>query len=272
MTIGPDAFRYLTLAQGRPVPRPFHLRRLLPWICGVNERAWWSVWALSWPLAAAGMFGWRIQHDRWEVALATAVLLLALPGILGPPAVIPVGVDLPATALGLVGIALVSLGHPAQIIAGVIVVAVAAGVRETIPLWAALWLWSPWPLLALLVPIVIALARKPGPDPLGEKFQAIADHPIRAALELHRGRWRDAWLMVAPWGVTLAAFYSPDWRLLLVVALAYLQLLIATDTVRLIHHAAGPVTAVAAAQTIPVEWLLLACVVHVVWWRTPERI
>jgi hypothetical protein len=42
--------------------------------------------------------------------------------------------------------------------------------------------------------------------------------------------------------------------------------------VRLIHHAAGPVMAVAAAQTIPVEWLLLACVVHVAWWRTPERI
>jgi hypothetical protein len=57
-----------------------------------------------------------------------------------------------------------------------------------------------------------------------------------------------------------------------VLALAYAQLLIATDSVRLYQHAAGPVLAVAAAQVVPVAWLPLAVVVHVVWWQTPERI
>ena len=78
--------------------------------------------------------------------------------------------------------------------------------------------------------------------------------------------------MVAPWGVCLAGLVGSDWRLWLVLAVAYAQLLIATDSVRLYQHAAGPVLAVAAAQVVPVAWLPLAVVVHVVWWQTPERI
>ena len=42
--------------------------------------------------------------------------------------------------------------------------------------------------------------------------------------------------------------------------------------VRLLHTAAGPPVALAAAQVIPPHWLLLACVVHVVWSRKPELI
>jgi hypothetical protein len=270
--IGPDAQRYLYLAQGAPVPRPFHLRRLLPWLCGTQGLRWSITYIAAWPIAAAGMFAWRAPLDGWQIALAATALLLALPGILGPVAVIPVGVDLPATALALVGVALISDGHPARIAAGVAVLAIAAGIKETAPVWAALWAWSPWPLIALAVPVVIALVRKPGPDPLGPKFQHIADHPITTALEHHRGRWRDAWLLVAPWGVTVAALYGADWRLLVVLAVAHAQLLVATDTVRLVHHAAGPAMAVAAAQVIPTQWLLLAVVAHTFWFRTPERI
>ena len=272
MILGPDAHRYLLLATGNPVPRPFHLRRLLPWLCGTNIRRWWVVYLAAWPIAAAGMFAWRAPIDGWQVALAATALLLALPGILGPRVVIPVGVDLPATALGLVAAALISDGHPARIVAGVLVVCLAASVKETAPVWVALWVWSPWPLLALVVPAVIALIRSPGPDPLGPAYQRISDHPVRTALEHHRGRWRDGWLLVAPWGVTLAALYGPDWRLLVVLAVAHLQLLVATDTVRLVHHAAGPVMAIAAAQVIPTQWLLLAVVAHTFWFRTPERV
>jgi hypothetical protein len=271
-TVGPDAMRYLRLAEGRPVPRPFHLRIGLPWLCGTNFRRWWVVYLAAWPIAALGMFAWRAPIDGWQIALAATALLLALPGILGPSVVIPVGVDLPATALALVGVALIADGHPARIIAGVAVIAIAASIRETTPIWAALWLWSPWPLIGLVVPLVVALVRKPGPDPLGDQFQYIADHPIRSALEHHRGRWRDGWLLVATWGVTLAALIEPDWRLLVVLGVAHLQLLVATDTVRLVHHAAGPAMAAAAAQVIPVQWLLLAVVAHTFWFRKPERV
>jgi hypothetical protein len=270
--LGPDARRYFVVATGTPVPRPFNGRRLLPWLCGTNVRRWWIVHLAAWPIAAVGFLAWRLPIDGWQIAVAGCALLLALPGILGPRVVIPVGVDLPATALGLVGAALIADGHPARIVAGIGVIAIAVSIKETTPVWVALWCWSPWPLIALVVPAVLQLVHRPGPDPLGPTFQRIADHPVRTALEHHAGRWRDGWLLVAPWGVTLAALYGADWRLLVVVAVAHLQLLIATDTVRLVHHAAGPAMAVAAAQVIPTEWLLLAVIAHTFWYRTPERV
>ena len=225
---------------------------------------------MSWPILAAAMYAWRIgAGDRWQVAVAAAVLLLALPGILGPVASIPVQVDLPATALTVTTVAFFEYGQPA---AGVAVIVVAAAIRETAPVWAALWLWSLFPLMALAVPLVAWFVIKPGNGPLVERFQHITDHPILSSLEHHDGQWRDGWIMVAPWGICLAALVAPDWRLVVVLVVAYAQLLVATDTVRLYQHAAGPVMAVAAAQIVPVQWLLLAVVIHVVWFRAPERI
>lgn len=273
MRLGPDATRYVLAARGTPLPRPFHLRWLLPKALGDDVRAWRLVWLLSWPVAAVGMFGWRFAAgDDWRVALAGTVMLLALPGILGPSVSIPVQVDLPALALTLVGVWWITLGHPAQVAAGVAVVAVAACISEKAPLVAALTSWSLWPLMALAVVGVTYVLRKPGPDPLGAFFQDIADHPIRTALEHHAGRWRDGWMMVAPWGVCLAALVGADWQVVVVLVVAYGQLLVATDTVRLVHHVAGPVMAATAAHVVPVEWLLFAVALHVVWFRVPERV
>ena len=273
LTGGPDAYRYLTLAQGKPVPRPFHLRWLLPYFCEVSPKAWWAVFVASWPVAAGGFVWWRLEAgDDWRVAVAASALFLALPGVLGPKAVAPVGVDMPAAAVSLIGLALITDGQPARVAAGVLVVAIAACIRETSPVWVALWAWSLWPLIALCVVVCRALCVKPGKDPLGARFDEIAAHPVKAALAAHRGRWRDARLMVVPWGVCLAALTGLTWQMAVVLVLAYGQLLIATDSVRLYQHAAGPVLAVAAAQVIPVAWLPLAVVVHVVWWVAPERV
>jgi hypothetical protein len=269
MRLGPDAARYWCAAGGAPVPRPFHLRVALPWLCGQDPFRWWVAWSSGWVLAAAGMFSWALAVGSWQVAAAATGLLLGLSGFLGPSATIPVGVDIPATGLALCGVALFAHGWQ---VPGVAIIAMSALIRETTPVWSALWLWSPLPLVALAVPLIIGLVRKPGPDPLSAQFQHIADHPIRSALEHHAGRWRDGWLMVAPWGVTIAALLAPSWPLALLLVLTYLQLLIATDTVRLLHHAAGPLMALTAAQVIPAQWLLIAVAVHVVWWRKPERI
>lgn len=269
MIVGPDAARYWHAAGGGAVPRPFNLRVGLPWLCGQDARRWWAAWLSGWVLAAAGMFAMVVSANSWQIAAAATALLLALPGFLGPTVTIPVGVDVPATGLALCGAALIENGWS---VVGVAVIAMSALIRETTPAWVALWLWSPLPLIAIVVPLIVSRVRSTGPDPLGERFQYIADHPIASALQAHRGRWRDARLMVAPWGVCLAALLAPSWPLVVVLCLAYLQLVIATDTVRLVHHAAGPPMAVAAAQVVPVGWLLLAVVIHVAWWHTPERI
>ena len=97
--------------------------------------------------------------------------------------------------------------------------------------------------------------------------------PLLLLVAVHvLAQWRDGWMMVAPWGVCLVALYDPAPELLVLLALAYAQLFIATDTVRLYQHAAGPLMAYTAASIIPTEWLLAAVAVHVVWWRRPERI
>ena len=271
--LGPDALRYLALANGEQVPRPFHLRWLLPTVCGEEHAAWRAVRRAAWVVAALGMLGWCLAAGMsWQAATAATVLLLALPGILGPQVVNPVGVDLPATAVTLLGAFLFELGNPLRIAAAVVLWCVAAAIKETSPVFAALWVWSPIPLVALAVVAVRALLVKPGPDPLGPRFQHIADHPIRSALDAHRTQWRNGWIMVAPWGACLAALYAPSWQLVVVLAVAYAQLFVATDTVRLLHHAAGPVMAMMAAQTIPMNWLMIVVVLHTFWFRNPERL
>lgn len=268
--LGPDAARLWIAAGGDAVSRPFHLRWLLPTINGQQIGRWWATWGIGWAMVVIGMASWRwAAGDPWQLVIGATVLLVALPGILGPQVSIPVQVDLPATGWALVGVALLEVGWwPLALTC----FAIAASIRETTPIWAALWAWSPVPLVAFAVVAVAAVIRKSGADPLGGEFQRIADHPVHTALEYHRGRWRDGWLMVAPWGLGLAGLVGADARLALVLLAAYAQLLVATDTVRLVQHAASPAVAVAAVAVIPVEWLWLALVLHVAWFWKPERV
>lgn len=275
--IGPDAARYLHAGNGLQVPRPFVLRWLLPELCGNDLRLWRAVWLVSWPVCAAGMFWFaHNQSGDWRRSIVAALLLVALPGILGPQVVNPVGVDLPATALTVVGCGFLTCGIDGYWVAGVVLITVAGCVKETSPLFAAVWVWSPLPLVGLVAPLArwcwVRFRHLEGPDPLGAEFQRIADHPVRTALAAHGGRWRDGWLMIAPWGVCLVGLYAPGWPLVAALAVAYAQLLVATDTVRLVHHAAGPVMATAAVAHIPHRWLLLAAAAHVFWFFRVERV
>lgn len=275
--IGPDAARYLHLANGTRVPRPFCWRWLLPRLCGAHKARWWTVWAVSWPLLAIGILSLSRQLGLgWPTAFTATGLLLGLPGILGPDAVIPVGVDLPTTALAVTAAAGFVDGRPWPIAVALVLVTVAGMMKETAPIVTALFAWSPFALAGLIAPLARSLwvrwQHLEGPDPLGEPFQTIADHPFRTALQARKGQWRDARLMLAPWGVCLIGLHGLDWRLVAVLAVAHLQLAVATDTVRLVHHAAGPMLAIAAARTIPTDWLLLAVVAHFFWWFRTERV
>jgi hypothetical protein len=232
------------------------------------------VWFLSWPLAGAAMVVWATARGlELGPAVAAAVLLLGLGGVLGPPVVRPVGVDLPAMALALWSVAFLELGWwPAAVAC----IAAAAACKETTPVFAALWAWHPLLLVGLLLPAVRAV-RLRGPEIIDRvtatpELRAVHDHPVATALAAHAGRWRDAWLMVVPWGATVAALYRPTPAVVAVLVVAHLQLLVATDTVRLLHTAAGPAVALAAAGIIPQPFLLLAVVLHLAFWRKPELI
>ena len=273
--VGPDAWRLLHLGTGGQVVAPFHLRWLLPALCGNDLRRWWAVWLVSWPVLAAGMvaFG-RVSGLGWELAVAATLLVVGLPGVLGPKVSIPVGTDLPALALGVWAAA--AWGHGWWPVA-LVLVAVASTIRETSGVWVALWVWHPIPAAVGVVVVAVrhVTTKRRGLDPLtGSQpvLKRVHEHPVRSALEHHAGRWRDGWLMVAPWGVCLAALADPSWTLLALLAVACGQLLVATDTVRLVQCAAAPVVAVVAVQQLPPGWLWIAVVAHCVWWRRPERV
>jgi len=244
---------------------------LLPRICGPNLHRWWAVWAASWPLLAGGAFLWAIGCGAsWQQATATTAFLVALPGVWGPAAVRPVGVDLPAMAVAMCAAVAFVNGYP---LLGAVLVLVAGCIKESAPIFVALWIWSPIALVGLLAPLVAGLVLRPELDPVTAHptLREVHDHPFRSALEHRKGRWRDAWLWVAPWGVTLAALVGADVRTVVTMVVAHLQAIMATDTVRLVAWA-GPVMAFAAAGLIPVGWLLLAVAVHVFWWRQPELV
>jgi hypothetical protein len=268
-TFGPDASRYWLAAQGRRVAKPFNLRWLLPALCGDDLRMWWTVWALSWPLLAGGAAWWALGTGAtWQVALASAALLVALPGVWGPHSVRPVGVDLPAMALSIWAAGCFVHGQP---VIGMVVLFWAACVKESSPVLVALWAWTPWPLLMLVVPAVVMLVRRPEIDDVTRQplLRRVHDHPVRSSIEHHRGQWRSAWFMVAPWGVGLAALLAPTPQLVVTVACAYGLLVVVTDTVRVYQAVAGPVVCLTAAAVVPPQWLLLAVVCHAVFWRDP---
>lgn len=268
---GPDAARYMLAAQGVRVAFPFNLRWLLPRVCGTSHRAWWAVWLGSWPLLAGSLVWWaRGVGASWAVAVATAVLVVALPGVLQPRSTWPVGVDLPAMALSALSAACFVHG---MTIAGLVVAVVAVSVKEQSPVWIALWAWSPLPLVVLPLVGLAYLLRRPEIDQVTATplLKKVHDHPIRSAFE-HRaqaGGWRNFWLMAAPWSVGLAALLDPTPQLVLALCIGYGALLVATDTVRVYQPPAAPVVALVACSVIPEPWLLLALVPAVLWWRPP---
>lgn len=270
--IGPDAARYLLAGRGMPVARPFHLRWLWPFICEDDIRKWHWVWLMSWPLLGVLMFLYGYDRtDSWQVGVAASLVLLGLPGVWGPNVVRPVGVDLPSMVVGLAAVVVWDFGL--VWLALVLVVFAALG-KESMPVWVALWAWHPVFLIGLIAPVVRGLVVKPAMDEVTAhlNLREVHDHPFRSALQFHRGQWRDGWVMVAPWGVGVLALVDVSLPVVCCLVFAYLQLLVATDTVRLLHTAAGVPVALAAVETVPLVWLPLAVVVHIVWWRKPVLI
>lgn len=264
MKLGPDASRYWLAGQGRPVARPFHLRWLLPAMCRNDARRWSIVWAASWPVLAAGMV-WFASDLGWRRALFASVLVVALPGVRSKVTT-PVGVDLPAMALSTVAAA--AAVHGWWWLA-VPLVLVAAAVKESSPIFAALWAWSWVPLVGLAAVVVAALVRRPELDPVtsAPNLREIHDHPIRTAWTHRRdhGLLASAAVWLHPLGACLIGLYGATGRTLTAVAVAFGQCAVATDTTRLVATGAGPALAVAAAAVLPVEALVLVAAVHV-WW------
>lgn len=170
----------------------------------------------------------------------------------------PVLVDAPAMALA----ALAAVLAPVNLPAAVAVALVAGACKETAPGFAALYAWNPWLLLGLVAPAIRAVTAKTGPDVLDDENAWILEHPVKAGWKYHRAQYLDGLVMVTPWGGALVALAVMDLRLGVLLAVAYAQLLVATDSVRLYQWSA-PLVCVAAATAVPPAWLPILVVLTV---------
>lgn len=260
MQLTPDGARYLAVAAGRRAPRPFCWRWLIPTVC--RDLEWrWRVASYAGVVGTA--VGAGFLAPTWRAGLAVGAMVLALP-MSRFNLKAPVLVDAPAMALSVAAAALWVNGLHVEAVA----VAVLAGnVKETAPVFAALYAWTPWLLVGIAPVVVLALVRRPGPDVLDERNAEILAHPLRTGIAWHLGPWLDPAMMLWPWGGALVALGCGDWRVAVVAVVAYAQTLVATDTVRLYQWAA-PVVCVAAVGLVPLVWLP-ALVAATVWnpWR-----
>lgn len=239
MNITPDGKRYLALAAHHPVPRPFNLRFLIPALCGHNGSRW--QWCSRLSVLTLAPLAWVYTGSPWMAAC------VALPGVWFNWRH-PVLVDAPGMVLALAAACVLPASWPAAVILALL----AGCVRETAPVWSAIYAWNPL-LLVGLIPVGIRLFAKTGPDPCG--MDAALAHPFN--LKTHR--WSDPFVMVTPWGPLVAAALATTPQLLASIAAGYGQLLAATDEARL-YQWAFPVVALATVQALPPEWLPLVAV------------
>lgn len=244
----PDGVRYLADEK----PYPFHLRWLAPAVCRSDGRRWV---VLAWVSAVAvcGLTG-AFTGVWWG-----ALLPLGLTGVVHFNLKHPILVDLPAMALALG--ATVSAEHHV-LWAAIPLVLLAGCTKETSPIFAACWAFNPV-LLVGLVPVGVRVISRPraGRDPCTGPAAEALKHPFRTAWDAHKGL--PLWVYVLPFGVLLAGISAGDSRLWLTLAIAYAQLLAATDLCRL-YMWAFPALAVCAVGPLTGPWLPVVLIVHLV--------
>lgn len=253
--LSPDSIIYLRAADGQSVQSPFHRRWLVPAIVGslgrkfgleTGIKSWLALTYLSLGLTSSLAFAYfgEIGHLSSYQRLYAATLLALLPGVWRCSLRFPVLLDAFSFALALLTAA-VAVHHPWFAIPLALVL---GATRETGPIFAALWSWSPWPLLGLLA---VGWWKKAGPAVAGE--ESLWKVFLKTWHE-RRMIGADASLYLVPFGAALAGLFEPSWQLALTIVAAFGQLLVATDTIRLTIWCA-PVLVLQAAHVTPLMWM-----------------
>lgn len=253
-TAGPDMLAYQLMAKGRKQHRPFHFRWLLPWLLPPGEKAWAWVSIVSAVLTFPVLY--LLADAMGGHALRTVVLFGALPWTL-MAVERPVNPDNTGMFLCILSAWLFAMGWWWF---AVPVVLVAASVKETTPVFAALFAWSPLALVGLLVPLLrwVFFPPRPYPDDRDMDMDTPeyrAKHAWWAGWRSKRGHLRNTRLVVGEWGLLLPlALMNASLWLFAALVVAYGQLAVACDRARIFMWAA-PVVAI-AASTAPVPDVL----------------
>ena len=235
INVSPDGQRYLASVKQR-VARPFHLRWLLPFLLKDNVENWAKTSRGA--VIAIAILSAIYCHNPWMVVIGF------LPGIEFNWRY-PVLVDAPAMALAL----LAAVVAPHSIWLAIIISLISGCVKETAPLWAAIYAWNPFLLIGLVV-VGIRWLQKQGEDVLDEHNLWILQHPIQASRMYNKGRWTDPFFMLTPWGGIILGAGSVSAQVVTALVAGYGQILLATDVVRLYQWAA-PVLALGITDYLP---------------------
>lgn len=248
-SLGPDASRYV-VAHERPVPRPYHYRWLIPKLCQGDRRKFTAVTYAS----LLGMVpAMRWYTGRWEPGL----FLFGLPGVWHINRYCPYLADPPAMLAAIVSAAAVKRGQWGL---GIAASLVGGSIKETAPVFAALYAWNPLPLIGLIGPALQHL-KPEGEDITDDASHYVLEHPFETAYSYRVGQARNWRLWVAPWGALLLGLRA-DAQTVATVGAAYGQLLAATDNERL-YQWAWPVLARNTVESAG-DFAMAAVVAHTV--------
>lgn len=238
--LSPDGDYYLRAASGQPVPAPYN-RRLLPRLVGQRRVTWQIVSTLA--LLLTGPLVWLYTHSL------AAVWLFAFLPMFHLNVRLPVLVDASGFALALGSALLWSAGQPLLAIGCAIL---AGGCKETAPVFAAVFAWSPWLLIGWALPLVFWRWRRAAPD------QPWLERPFQLARKT-----RDPldWRRVAlPWGLCPLLLVWGNALAISALALGYAQLAAAQDDSRLYQWSAP---ALLALTPFAPHWLVVSmCIVQ----------
>lgn len=246
-----DTMRYSAMAEGRRVMIPWCLRKCIPWLVGHDKRLWRSWTMIHLVLLSIALMDYLSYHGATQFQIFFGIfLLMGLPGIMRFNVEYPWLVDIPAIAWALVATNATLTGQPWWLIACASLMA--GGMKETAPLLAALFAWSPIPLLGLLTPLVLWFISPKVTDDI--VFGA--NYRPNKWFKQGNGELLNMAITILPWGIALPlALMHPTWQLGIALLFAYAQIVIASDRMRL-YQQVFPVVILCAVQVPIVPWLI----------------
>lgn len=260
--VSPDGQQYLAAGRGEAVPSPYSLRWILPALAKDKIERW--VWLSRLALVALGPLTVWFMPGPPELGLFAAALVIGLPGVFKLNVALPVLSD----AAGAAGVlATVALQQHVGAWAALPAVCIAAGLRESSPVFAALAAADLRLLLGLLpVASRYLIVRKRKAAYARAEFSRRGIAALTSTLpgrDAHQGVIFTASKMLLPWGVCLIVAFSKQYDpwLLASLAVAYGQLALAADRAR-IYQCAFPLVVRQAAAMVPSRYYVAAAMVH----------
>lgn len=210
LDMSPDGGFYLQLGRGEAVPVPYCLRPVMPMICRDNMTAWEWTSKSAFAMSGGALFMLCEQYCLTlteSFAVCTAFMVTRGFGLYSSR--LPVLTDAHGMALALISAVLIMTGNTS---AGLCIAFAGALVNEKVPIYAALYSWSLWPLVGLFVVVLTLLVIEQDENDQGIDW---LDRPFETSMTYLKYKWASdqQWsYFIAPFGIGLLALFTKSWQ------------------------------------------------------------